>query len=514
MHRPRRLRRCTLALVLFAASSCWSGDDPCEGGEEGGTSGAAGESAGTGTSEGTGSQGGGGSAGDGGSGTGGGTGGDSGGTGTECEPPPEPGPDVWSSNLPIVVIDTLGQEIIDDPRIVAHMGIIDNCGGYRNYITHPFNDYDGRITIEIRGSTSQAYPKKSYGFETQTENGENLNTSLLRLPPENDWVLYAPYTDKPLVRNVLAYRLAQELGHYAPRTHFCEVFVNDDYVGVYVLMEKIKRDSARVDITPLGPLDTSGDAVTGGYIIKIDKMTGAGEESWPSAYDDRVIFQAHDPKDVELVAEQKAYIETHVASFEDALAGPQFVDPVAGYAAYVDVSSFVDFMILEELGRAVDGYRSSTFLYKDRDSLGGRLTMGPLWDYDVAFGNADYCDGWLTSGWQYQFHDVCPEWETHVPFWWQRLLEDPEFARQLRCRWEELREGTLATGSIWALIDEWVALLDEAQERNFERWPILGVYVDWNPFVGQTYEEEVAYLRTWIDERAVWLDDNVPGTCP
>ena len=132
------------------------------------------------------------------------------------------------STLPIVVIDTDGQEILNDPRIVVHMGIIDNASGINN-IDDPFNGYDGQISIEIRGSSSQMFPKKQYALETQDIDGENLNVSILGMPAENDWILYAPYSDKSLLRNFLAYELARNMGRYASRTRFCELVINKNW---------------------------------------------------------------------------------------------------------------------------------------------------------------------------------------------------------------------------------------------------------------------------------------------
>ena len=153
------------------------------------------------------------------------------------------------SNLPIVVLSTENnQPIVDDPRIVAHMGIIDNGTGVRNYLTDPFTNYDGRIEIEIRGSTSQQYPKKGYGFETQDSLGNKIQVAVLGMPPENDWILYGPYPDKTLIRNVLTFDLARKMGHYAADTRYCELVLNGDYRGVYIMMERIKRDVNRVNI--------------------------------------------------------------------------------------------------------------------------------------------------------------------------------------------------------------------------------------------------------------------------
>ncbi|HEX5167778.1 MAG TPA: CotH kinase family protein, partial [Cyclobacteriaceae bacterium] len=179
-----------------------------------------------------------------------------------------------SSNLPIIVIDTDNQPILDDPKIMASMGIIDNGAGERNNLADPFNNYDGKMGIEIRGSSSQMFPKKQYGIELWDDASNGIDASLLGLPEEEDWVLFAPYNDKSLMRDVMAYKLGRDMGHYAPRTKYCEVVLNDQYNGLYVLIEKIKRDKNRVDINKLDPDEISGNSLTGGYILKLDKTTG------------------------------------------------------------------------------------------------------------------------------------------------------------------------------------------------------------------------------------------------
>ena len=156
--------------------------------------------------------------------------------------------DFYSSNLPIIAINTFGTPIPDEPKIKAEMGVVDNGPGQINHISDSFNGYHGWINIEIRGESAQMFPKKSYGFETQDSLGENNNVALLGLPEENDWILYGPYSDKTLIKNVLSLKLSRDMGRYASRTQYCEVFINESYQGLYVLMEKIKQDSNRVDI--------------------------------------------------------------------------------------------------------------------------------------------------------------------------------------------------------------------------------------------------------------------------
>ncbi|MBM3404666.1 MAG: T9SS type A sorting domain-containing protein [Bacteroidetes bacterium] len=426
-----------------------------------------------------------------------------------------------SSNLPIVIIDTHGQEIPDEPKILADFSIIDNPPGQPNHLTDP-PAYDGYMMIEIRGSSSQLFPKKSYGFKTTDQTGlVEVDTSLLGMPPEHDWVLIANFSDKSLLRNALTYKLSIDMGQYATRTRFCELFINDDYQGVYFLGEKIKRDNDRVDISKLLPTSTSGDPVTGGYIFKIDKETGSGGgQGWISPYPPQVhsqgqfikfLYEYPDAEDI--VGPQNEYIQMYVDSFETALHGPYFQDPNLGFRKYAYPDTFIDFFIINEISKNVDGYRLSTFIHKDKYSKGGKIRMGPVWDFDITWWNADYCGGNDYSGWAYEFPCEWDYWQ--VPFWWFRLMEDTLYVQDLRCRWEELRETILSNTSIFEQIDSMVNYIYEGQERNFTKWLIMGTYVWPNPSpLAQTYEEEIEHLKQYINHRFDWLDENIPGECP
>lgn len=424
-----------------------------------------------------------------------------------------------SSNLPIVSINTNSQTINDNVRIVADMGIIYNGVGNRNYMVDPFNEYNGKISIELRGSSSQSFPKKSYSLETQDSVGNNNNVAIMDMPKENDWVLYAPYSDKTLIRNVLTYRLGEKLGGYAPRTKLCELVLNGDYKGVYVFTEKIKKDNDRVDIATLDSTDLSGDDLTGGYIVKIDKTTNGPGIDWsspiapPNTTSQFINYQFHYPKQDEILPVQGNYIENYITSFENALDGPNFTDSTLGYRPYIDELSFIDFFIINELSRNVDGFRLSTFLYKDKDSKGGEITMGPLWDFNLSFGNANYCDGELSTGWSSDFNYVCPGDGFSVPFWWDRLKQDTTYTNQLRCRWENLRLKELHQDTILNFIDTLASYLSESQQRNFQQWPILGTYVWPNNYIGNSYNDEITYLKSWVTNRISWIDNNIPGNC-
>lgn len=427
--------------------------------------------------------------------------------------------DFTASNLPIVVIDTFGQDIPNEPKVPGWMSIIDNGGQQINYVTDIPNIYDGHIGIELRGSSSLQFPKKSYGFETRGENGDNLNVSLLGMPPENDWVLYGPYSDKTLLRNVLAFHLARQTGRYASRTRLCEVMLNNDYIGVYVLMEKIKKDGHRVDISTLNPEEIDGDDLTGGYIIKIDKWDGSDNDGWESSFPAadnphlHYYYQYDYPKATEIVPEQAVYIQQYFHNFEAMMQSDLYQDPIVGFPAYIDIGSFVDFIIINEVTKNVDGYRLSTFFHKDKDSIDGKLKAGPVWDYNLGFGNCDYYSAHLPYGFQIDCY-IPSDDAFQNPFWWPKLFHESTFSNQFIDRWEEFRQSFLTVDSIWVYIDGMTDELHEAQQRNFARWPILGVYVWPNYYVGNTYEDEINHLKNWIEDRLLWIDAAIDQLLP
>lgn len=413
-----------------------------------------------------------------------------------------------SSHLPIVVIDTEGQEIVSQYKITAQMGIISNGPGEINYLSDPYNHYEGQIGIEIRGSSSQMFPKKQYAVETRDNTGEDLNFPLLNLPSENDWILHAPYSDKSLIRNVLSYKLARDTGRYASRTEFCEVYINGDYKGLYVLMEKIKRDNNRVDISSIEPDDLAGDSLTGGYIVKVDKWEGENNQGWFSTVNfqgqDPTFIQYHYPKPDVLADQQMLYIQTFMNDFETVMASDQYDNPETGYYNFINLNSFIHVALMNEITRNVDGYRLSAFMYKDRDSIDGRLTMGPIWDYNLAFGNADYYDGANPEGWQIEFEN---DWDQFAnPFWWMRAWQDTTFRNMFNYQWQSMRQSVFSESYIIGEIDSLVALIGDAQIRNFQRWPILDQYIWPNAYIGNSYDNEITYLRDWIIDRMTWID--------
>ena len=415
--------------------------------------------------------------------------------------------DTYTSNLPIVIIDTFGNWIPDEPKIPARMKIIYDASGGRNALDSLNINFEGRIGIEVRGKTSQMFPKRQYGFEIQDDAGNDRDVSLLGLPAESDWVLNGPYSDKTLMRNYLAYEFSNRIGRYASRTKFVEVFLNEgrdadtgkryyDYVGVYLLIEKIKRGKKRVDIQSLKPTQEEPSEITGGYILKIDKKDWH-DSYFYTRYGTQLILVY--PKGREISPAQKTWIQDYMDAFESALAGEGFEDPKYGYAKYIDTDAFIDHFIINELFKNTDGFRNSTYMYKDRNA---KLKMGPVWDFNLSMGNTVFYGGWTTDSW---LIDTNP-----VPFWWNRLLADKNFRRRLVERWRTLRKSELSISQLLDEIDRTAAYLSEARTRNFQKWPVLGRRIFGNPYSGPlTYAQEVQQLKTWLQARLEWMDAHI-----
>jgi len=428
--------------------------------------------------------------------------------------------DLKSSNLPIVIVDTPHDVIYDEPKVISKIYIIDNGEGKRNNITDPYT-FTGEIGIEIRGSSSQSFPKKQYGVEVVDSAGEDLKVPLLGLPKESDWIFSAPYSDKSLMRNALMYKMSNSIGRYASRSKYFELILDNKYVGVYVLFEKVKRDKNRVNIAKLTEADTAGVDLTGGYIIKVDKEEGSNYGGWYSPFIPfsgsgwRIFYQYDTPKPDNISVQQQDYIQNYIYDFESTMKTSKYADPDSGYSSFIDVDSFIDYILMNEISKNVDGYRLSAFFHKDKDKddTKSKLIAGPVWDYNLAFGNADYYDASLTDGFyiSYLFNSF-PHDDYAAPFWWKVLFNDESFHDRLNKRWNELRKNEFSLTTINTYIDSLTTLLDEAKTRNFQKWPVLGTYVWPNYFIGNSYPEGIGYLKNWIKKRVEWLDKQFPAS--
>jgi hypothetical protein len=255
--------------------------------------------------------------------------------------------------------------------------------------------------------------------------------------------------------------------------------------------------------------------LTGGYIVKVDKIWDLSSNEYFYTYPvyrfnnaRNYAFTYEYPKAADLVAQQRIYISSFLTDLENALNGPNFKDPLNGYRKYLDISSFIDFQIMQEFTNSVDGYRYSTFFYKKRDSDGGKLFAGPLWDFDLCYGNVDYApDRLATNKWLFPSYGPTEEFCMH---WWARLMEDEIYKNAFSLRWKNLRKDFFKTDSIMAYIDSTVNYLGPAIDRNFQRWPILSSYIWPNAYIGITYQNEITYFKNWINNRLIWMDANMP----
>ena len=424
--------------------------------------------------------------------------------------------DFTSSELPIVVIQT-DDDIPDEPKIQGHMGIIHNPDTELNLLTDPFTEWDGNIGIETRGNSTQDFDKLTYSIELRTSTDADTSANLFGMGGEEDWILHAMVIDKTQIRIPMCFDLARSMGHYASRYQYVEVVINDEYQGLYILCERIKRDDDRVDIAKLDADDLAGDSLTGGYILKIDWLDEASgfESEFESQSGDPMFYQYYYPRPENIQPAQEQYIAGFINEFEEAVFADDYENSNGTrYTDLIDVTSFVDFLIINEFSKNSDGYKLSSFLHKNRNDNGGRLKAGPIWDFDQTFGLSLVCSSNLTNGWTYlQNQEACEDLES-MPMWWQSMMNDPVFVNHLACRWTEFRSGILHQDSLFARIDQHVAMLENPLSRNFEQWDFIGEYIWIEPEpVPETYEEEIEVLKDWISQRLVWLDANMPGNC-
>ena len=405
------------------------------------------------------------------------------------------------SNLPIVIIETDGGvPIPDEPKVLATMRIIWHPDGARNYLTDldsaQFLNYNGRIGIERRGSTSQQFQKKPYGLTTlQDDNVSNNNVSLLGMPKENDWILNSLAYDETGMRDVIAYGLSERIGQYAPRRVYCEVMVNGDYKGLYVLMEKIKVDKHRVNIEKMDETCNAYPEVTGGYIVKADKTNGDpvawtmqeyGNGWWPSSTN----FIHHYPKPEDITNAQHNYIHGVFLDLESK-AHSHDISILRGFPSIIDIPSFVDFMMIAEFSSNVDVYSLSTFFHKDRN---GKLRAGPVWDYNLAFGYDAFGNRSRYDVWQFNNSD------NNGPRFWKDLFDTDLFRCYMAKRWHELTdEGQpLSHLEVVATIDSLDNLLTEGIERDNQRWHKMTNHASY-----------VNQMKEWLQQRINWLTQNI-----
>ena len=414
----------------------------------------------------------------------------------------------FSSQLPLVVLHNFADVQFNDFIKHAYWSIFepDAAGGFSSLSSVP--TLQTRAGVKVRGSSSGGFPKRSYSVEAWDEKDQDKRVSPLGLPGDSDWILSARYSrDRALMRNDFMYELSNQSGRYAVRTRFVEVFVNgddgevtrSDYVGVYSLMEKIKRGPDRVDVEKLSKNYDTEPLITGGYMVKIDRVD-PGDRGFQAGGQRNLAYV--DPKESEIeepIREaQREFIAGYINQVADSLTNP---DPQTGYPSWIDVDSWIDHHLLNVLAKSEDGLEYSTYLFKRRD---GKLEFGPIWDFDLTMGNDREDD--------FPIQACCPEgWEplNHNLFsyiWWGTLFEDPEFRQKYVDRYRELRKGAWSNENINAIISSLAAgVTVEAAERNFNRWS------RYRPNSGDppSWLGEVEHLRQWLIDRVEWIDSQL-----
>lgn len=409
-----------------------------------------------------------------------------------------------SSNLPIVVIDTFeGQEIPNDPKIDATMKIIFRENQQRNFLTDVSDptalDYDGPIKIEYRGSSSSLLDKKQYAFTPYDDLGEKINVPFLNMPTENDWILNGLAYDPSYMRDFLSYKLSNITGNYASRGKYCELVLNGEFRGIYVLQEKLKADDSRIDIKKIKDDDLTLPKLTGGYITKTDKIEGSDTIAW--GMDNYGGWQSNfvheHPKSSEVMPEQHSYIENEFLTLQSYVNNPSNSSITEGYPSIIDIPSFIDFMILNEISSNADGYEFSTFFHKDRND---KLRAGPIWDFNLTFGNDLFQWGYDRSHTDvWQFYDQ----GNMGPKFWKDLFDDSLFNCYLSKRWQELSAPGMPLNEeeIFELIDSIEVLILEAVERQEIVSGTTGVFA-----------QNIVEMKAFISERIEWISNQLTDT--
>lgn len=409
-----------------------------------------------------------------------------------------------SSDLPLAILHNFGAGSVpanrDQP---AWLMVFEPTAAGRSSLTNA-PEFASRTGINIRGSSTQGYAKSSYAVETWDESDDDRDVKLLGMPAESDWVFYAPnYFEPVLIHNPFAHTLSRRIGRYSSRTRFAEVYVNtrgtavssSDYMGIYVIEEKIKRAPGRVDIDRLEPEHTQEPQVTGGYIMKIDRADS--DERTFGAAGMNIVYQDPPGPEIQLPQRdpQEQYLRNYMNAFGNALNGPNFTDPVVGYRAYVDVPSWIDHSLLNVLTFNVDALRLSAWFYKPRE---GKLHFGPLWDFDRALGSTDGRDS-NPRIWRAATGDRGTDFFNYP--WWGRMFQDPDFWQAWIDRYQELRQTHFSIAGLNALVNELTDPLREAQVREVARWSAHRPR-------GGSYDAEINLLKTWLAARINFMDTN------
>ncbi len=430
-----------------------------------------------------------------------------------------------TSNIPVVFINTK-KDISNDKKIDGQLEIKIKDS---SVLSHKMN-------IKFRGKTSYYFSnKKSYSFDFCDAKNKEVELEVLGMAKDEDWILIGNVVmgfggdiwDKTMLFNHIGYELSRNANRYASNTRFVELIVNDEYMGLYTLGEKLKQGKNRISIK-----ENKGDStLQGGYIIAIDKaeplpseITKSSESDmsndyhytrsacfksqynidgnsiigneWNKNKPNEIYYNYVYPKPTKITVAQRKYISNYIHQFESAILKDDFNKPTRSYTDYIDLPSFVDFFIVNELCKNIDAYRLSTYMHKDQN---GKLNMGPVWDMNIGFHDGDRLEDtvWVVD---YNRYVTGDHWA--VPFYWPRLMKDPLFMQEVKSRWKSLRESSFSDKELLSLINNNSNYLikNNAIKRNYKKWDKRGKI---------NYGEEIESLKKFIIRRATWMDSKL-----
>lgn len=404
----------------------------------------------------------------------------------------------FETDLPVVYLNTKGQQIQKENTIIGSIAILNANGEEQSVFTEPNIISDA--SIKYRGASSYSkFAKKQYRIKFLKGNSQKArDISLAGMGAHSEWVLHGPYLDKTLVRNKLMYDLARDLGDWAPDSRFVELFEDGVYRGVYLAVEPVTNGEARLRLSEFGLL--SGHTA---YITYRDRI-GSGNVALNTygkqyGYSHNELYLSY-PSEKDLTKSRLRFVEGDISAFEEALYGANFADPDLGYAAYIDVDNWVDYFLLNEISMNYDAGNLSTYAYKE---LTGKLRLA-IWDFNNAFDNYQWNNLDETG-----FHTIHNGWIG-------RLCQDRGFIDKVVSRYHSLRSSTFSDESLYRHMDAYQAELGAAIDRNFAVWGhsfqenlLIGTHSDGTSRDIGSYEKAVSQLKSMIDQRLAFLDQNI-----
>ncbi len=412
-------------------------------------------------------------------------------------------PSSFSSHLPIISFDTEGKEILGgddksvDEYIQSTMKVYDNSG---DNALNSKETFKTETLIRYRGNSSRSFDKKGLRVKLINKKGEDREYPLLGLSEDSDFILHGPWLDKTLMRNYIGYNLTGEFMEYSPNVRFCEVFVNKEYQGVYLLVEKIKVDKNKIDISKL---NKNADITS--YLLVITKRYVEDDDLFYldnfSRYTNRIVpFSEYNivyPSKTKMTTKLNKYINDDLSYFERILYSFDYDDENFGYANHIDIDSFVNYVVFNEFFLNFDAGNNSTYIYKDKT---GKMKLA-FWDMNNIFDN--------------YFVDMLDNQEFLMKDknWFQMLLKDEYFTERVIARYREMRKNVLSDDYLYEYIDEVVDYLGPAIERNFVKYGD-SFSDEKNRYVNvednaHSYKEAIDDMKTAIRERGKWLDENI-----